>query len=153
MEGVTFSKLLAAHLNALHAASNSYIQNEANEKLQRKKTRISVSVIYEQGDYVYYKRKSSNYWKGPGKVIGYDNKQVVVKHGGSFVRVHPCSLRKVNTDHRNQTLLEKNINIDNINNDYNYKDVDNTNGVQNVNNIYLDDLNIQDINDDNDIYV
>ena len=27
---------------------------------------------------------------GPGAVIGWEHKQVLVKHGGTYVRVHPC---------------------------------------------------------------
>ena len=47
---------------------------------------------YLTGDIVYYKRNNSNEWKGPGTVIGQDGQQVLVKHGGSYVRVHPCHL-------------------------------------------------------------
>ena len=35
-----------------------------------------------QGDTVFYKRNDSERWKGLGKVIGYDNKQIFVRHGG-----------------------------------------------------------------------
>ena len=31
--------------------------------------------------------------EGPGIVIGRDNHQVFVKHGGTYVRVNPCQLR------------------------------------------------------------
>ena len=37
------------------------------------------------GDLVYYKRKDSEKWKGPGKVIGKENKQLLVKHGGYYI--------------------------------------------------------------------
>ena len=47
---------------------------------------------YFTGDIVYYKRNNSNEWKGPGTVIGQDRQQVLVKHGGSYVTVHPCRL-------------------------------------------------------------
>ena len=38
---------------------------------------------------------NSDYWKGPAEVIGKDNHQVIVKHGGSLIRVHPISLHLV----------------------------------------------------------
>ena len=100
VEGYTSSRQLSDHLNAMHAEKNSFIQNDACEKSRRglrSETRTSVSMMYEQGDAVYYKRTDSNYWKDLGTVIGHD-KQVIVKHGGSFVRVHPCSLQKVNEE-------------------------------------------------------
>ena len=36
------------------------------------------------------------YWKGPAMVIGIDNKQAFVRHGGIYVRVNPCTLQLVN---------------------------------------------------------
>ena len=44
------------------------------------------------GDNVYYKRNDSAGWHGPGVVIGIDNKQVLVRHGGMVVRVHTARL-------------------------------------------------------------
>ena len=41
---------------------------------------------------MFYKRNGCNIWRGPGIVIGRDGKQVIVKHGGSMVRVHICRL-------------------------------------------------------------
>ena len=37
---------------------------------------------------VYYKRNDCNQWRGPGTVIGCDGKQIIVKHGGTYARVH-----------------------------------------------------------------
>lgn len=36
---------------------------------------------------------SSNEWRGPGKVIGRDGQQIIIKHGGLFVRAHPTRLQ------------------------------------------------------------
>ena len=41
---------------------------------------------------MYYKRNDSKKWKGPGTVIGQDSQQVLIKHGGIYVRVHPCRI-------------------------------------------------------------
>ena len=53
-------------------------------------------MIYNQGDKVFYKRVNSKEWKGPAEVIGKDDHQVFVKHGGIFVRINPYSLPLVN---------------------------------------------------------
>ena len=45
------------------------------------------------GDLVYYKRRDSNEWKGPGSVIGREGSQVLVRHGGALVRVHAVHLK------------------------------------------------------------
>ena len=99
LQGVTSSKLIASHLNALHAARRKFIETEADEKLRRAlrhQTRTATSLKYQTGDQVYYKKKDSGYWKGPGTVIRYDNKQVFIRHGGSIYRVSPCDLQLVN---------------------------------------------------------
>ena len=53
------SKLLKLHLNAIAKSTNAFIECEANEKLCRaikSKLRQTTSLIYELGDYVYYKQ-------------------------------------------------------------------------------------------------
>ena len=59
-------------------------------------------------------------WKGPGKVLGQDGQQVLVKYGSHYVRVHPCRLAleklqdnsKTNTNtvniHHNSTQIQQN---------------------------------------------
>ena len=99
LAGTTMSKEVATHLNAKHEARKAFIECEASEKVRRalrRQVRQSTTKVFEPNDRVYYKRLESDYWKGPATVIGKDNHQVIVKHGGSFVRVHPISLRKVN---------------------------------------------------------
>ena len=32
-------------------------------------------------------------WEGPGIVIGKENKQILVKHGGQYIRVHSGRLQ------------------------------------------------------------
>ena len=79
LEGVTSSKLIASHLNVLHSARKRLIETESDEKLHqalRHKTRTSTSMTDQTGDQVYYKKKDSSYWKGPGTVIRYDYKLV-----------------------------------------------------------------------------
>ena len=40
------------------------------------------------GDQVFYQRKDSRRWKVPGKVIGYESSNILIKHGSQYVRVH-----------------------------------------------------------------
>ena len=47
---------------------------------------------------MYYKRESSDQWKGPGSVIGIENQTVMIKHGGSYVKVHPCRVMLENSE-------------------------------------------------------
>ena len=47
----------------------------------RHKTRLSTRKVFQSCDQVFCKRSDSGYWKGPGTVIGHDDKQVLVRHG------------------------------------------------------------------------
>ena len=111
LEGVTASELVAENLNAMHAARKSYIANESSEKLRRAirhQIRPSISEKYDNGDLVLFKRNNIDRWQGPGSVIGSEAKQILVKHGGSYVRVHPCRLMHYpgNTYHSSNSQLE-----------------------------------------------
>ena len=97
LESSTASEVVAEHLNALHTARKAYIDSESCEKLRRAmkhRVRPATSLVYQTGDVVFYKTNESSKWKGPGIVTGKDNHQVFVKHGGTYVRVNPCHLRR-----------------------------------------------------------
>ena len=86
-------KLLKRHLKAIAESRKAFIECEANEKLRRaikSKLRSTTSLIYELVDEVYYKSNDSNQWKGPGTIIGKENKHMIVKHGSQHIQVHPC---------------------------------------------------------------
>ena len=92
LEGTTSSEVVAKNLNALHSARKAFIEDEATEKLRRAlrhKIRPITTMIYNQGDKVFHKRVNSKEWKGPAEVIGKDDHEVFVKHGGIFVHTHP----------------------------------------------------------------
>ena len=100
LEGVSTSQVVANNLNLIHANRKAYIECESSEKLRRAlrhQIRPSLAQKYSNGDRVYYKRNESTKWMGPGTVIGWESKQVLVKHGGTYVRVHPCRLRHCST--------------------------------------------------------
>ena len=43
-------------------------------------------------DKLYYKRQTDKHWKGAVTVIGQKNQQVLIKHGSTYHRIHPCRL-------------------------------------------------------------
>ena len=92
------SDLLRKHLHAM-SESRMLCQNlecEANEKLRRairSQVTPANSLIFQPGNHEFYIRNNENMWKGPGIVIGKENKQILVKHGGQYIRVHPCRLQ------------------------------------------------------------
>ena len=96
LEGISASEVVASNLNAKYAARKAFIESESSEKLRRAvrhQVRTSIVESYNNGDMVLFKRNKCERWLGPGTVIGWENKQVLVKHGGSYVRVHPSRLR------------------------------------------------------------
>ena len=113
MEDVFHAEKWVKQLNALHAARKAFIKAESNDKLCRVlkvKNRDTTGIEYEIGDMIYYKRKSSDKWKGPGMTIGKENKQILVKQGGYYIRVHPCSLQLISNNVYIPEPLEKNKN-------------------------------------------
>lgn len=93
---VSISQYVADNLNTMHAAREIFVQQESAEKLRRglcKKTRTHSDTVFCQGDHVYYWRDKSMECHGPAVVIGQDGQQILIKHGGYYVRVHPCRLQ------------------------------------------------------------
>ena len=98
LENVSSSDIVRKNLNALHAARQNFIRIESSEKVRRAlRSNIRAMPLdsFSAGDEVYYKRDDSKEWRGPGVVIGRDGKQILVRHGGTYVRVHVCRLAKV----------------------------------------------------------
>ena len=94
IENVTPSKIIADNLNAMYEARSAFLKAQNSERLKRAlKGRVykAYETKYFIGDSVYYKT-GDKHWKGPGTVIGQHKKLVLVKTGGSFVRVYPNRL-------------------------------------------------------------
>ena len=93
LEEISTNELVANNLNAMHAA-RSFVENESSEKIRARQPLIQSAFPqkYTNSDLVYFKRNESEKWMGPGTVIGWEAKQVLIKHGGTYVRVHPCQL-------------------------------------------------------------
>ena len=96
-ENVTcISKYMAENLAALHAAREAFIKQESCERLRRalnRQTRTYSDTVYSNGERVYYKRKDTDQWHGPAIVLGKDSAQYLLKHGGIYIRVHPCRMQ------------------------------------------------------------
>ena len=71
LDGTTASKSFAEHINYLHECRKAFIACEADERIRRAlRNRIRASEeIYHSGDRVFYKRKASERWMGPAKVL------------------------------------------------------------------------------------
>ena len=101
MEDFSSEKRLSEILQGMSAARKAFIECENSERIKRAlrhNIRPSSKNKFLTGDTVYYKRNDSKKWKGPGKVIGHDSQQILVKHGSVYVRVHPCRLLLGGTD-------------------------------------------------------
>ena len=102
------NEYVAENLNAMHCARKSFIEQESAERLRRalnRKSRTYVNNDYCQGDKVYYWRNDQQECHGPAVVVGQDGKQILLKHGGSYIRVHPCRIQHCHTkpDNEQQT--------------------------------------------------
>ena len=85
--------IVAENLSHMKTAREAYIKAESSERIKRAlrhNIRPSGKNKFFSGDVVYYKRKDCRKWKGPGKVIGSDSSNILIKHGAHYVRVHVC---------------------------------------------------------------
>ena len=111
LEPIENSEIIRRNLNASHLARQSFIKCESSERLRRAlrhNIRETSMLEIQNGDEVYYKRKDSSQWHGV--VIGRDGKQVIVRHGGIFYRVHACHLTKVPCTNNNNVTDTKGCN-------------------------------------------
>ena len=112
LENVTTNDLIRNNLNALHTSRSAFIQKESCEKLRRAmlhKVRPT-GEIFINGDQVLYRRRNNQQWQGPATVIGQENKQILVKHGGVYYRCHSCNLIK--NDNKMFKAEENNLSMD-----------------------------------------
>ena len=97
LEGRSISEIVASNLNAMHSARRNFIEMESKDKIRRAlkhQVRPSSNIEYSNGDKVYYKRLAFKEWLGPAVVvIGQEVQQVIIKHGSTPIRVHPCKLK------------------------------------------------------------
>ena len=96
MTSYTPSQTVANHLNSLRMAREAYIKAENANRVQRAlrgRVYAGTHQRFLSGDVVYYKKKNMKQWQGPGKVLGQDGAQVLVKTGArTLMKLHPCKL-------------------------------------------------------------
>ena len=128
MESPTNS-LVLKNLSAMASARKADIESESSERVKRAlkhNLRTTNNHKYVSGDIVFYKRNDTKKWKGPAKVLGTDSQQVLLKHGGSYVRVHSCrvmlqkeSFEKGDIDHSVENLDKSSQHSSSVNIDTN----------------------------------
>ena len=87
------SDFVRKNLLELKLAREAFVQAESSERIKRAlryNIRPGGSNKFFNGDIVFYKRNDSRRWKGPGRVIGSESSNILIKHGSSYVRVHAC---------------------------------------------------------------
>ena len=103
-------------MEVLHVSREAFVKAESSERIRRALSRqIRPSgTTYDTGNLVYYKRNNSDKWKEPGRVIGQDGQQVFVRHGGTYIKIHPCRLMKCSDADHNAAGKdsEKDVTVD-----------------------------------------
>ena len=92
------SDIICTNLNTLHAARSAFIESEWSKRLRwalQNNIHTYSDTPISTGDKVYYKRLYARCWRGPAIVLGKDGQQVLLKHGGYHICIHPCQLRLV----------------------------------------------------------
>ena len=100
--------IVEKNLRAMRIAKEEFLKKDSNERLKRAlkhNVRENKASDVVMGDHVFYKRKDSNEWRGPGSVIGREGSQILVRHGGMIVRVNAVSLKKSPKNISNQEVV------------------------------------------------
>ena len=112
MENFSSDKHVLEMLQSTSAARKAFIQAENSERIKRAlrhNIRPSSNNKFLTGNSVYYKRNYAKQWKGPGKVIGTDSQQILIKHDSVYVRVHPCRILLDRKNDNNELYSGENI--------------------------------------------
>ena len=115
LEEIPSTEIIATNLKAIQEARKAFIQSESSEKLKRAlrhNVRSCNDLKVYIGDSVYYKRNNSKRWKGPGKLLGQDGQQILIKHGSNYVRCHPCHVT-LTREEPIDSLKDTDITLDN----------------------------------------
>ena len=102
------AELVTENMRTLKVAREAFIKAESSERIKRAlrhNIRPSGANRFYTGDLVFYKRNDSRRWRGPGRVIGSESSNVLIKHGSSYVRVHAC--RVMLDDKRNENMEQR----------------------------------------------
>ena len=94
------------NLECIKLARKAFVEAESSERIKRAlrhNVRPSVHQKFFTGDIVYYKRKDLRKWQGPGKVIGHESSNILIKHGAQYVRVHACRVMLLKSEEEQRT--------------------------------------------------
>ena len=83
------TEIVKENLNAQHSARVAFMESERSERIRRAlrtNTRSYSDQVILNRDKVYYKRQNSKKWKGPAFVLGRDGQQILLKHGGYYIK-------------------------------------------------------------------
>jgi len=96
MSSYTTSQTVADHINSLRMAREAYIKAENADRVKRAmrgRVYAGTHQRFFSGDVIYYKKNGYKGWFGPGKVLGQDGAQVLVKSGArTLIKLHPCKM-------------------------------------------------------------
>ena len=98
LKKVTSSEIMAKLMEAKKVAMEGFIRYDSCEKIYRalnSNVRRTLVEDLQVGDEVYYQRKNSKEWYGPGKVMLIEGQVITVKHGNVTVKVSSVSLVRV----------------------------------------------------------
>ena len=107
LSSTRYAEIVTNHLEAMKRGREAMVQSDSSEQIRRAlnhNTRTYNDVKYINGDDVYYKMPDDMHWRGPGKVIGQDGQFVLVRHGGGWVRVHPCRLQLLDEEEHVESI-------------------------------------------------
>ena len=111
---VPHSEIVRTNLNALHKARENFIRAEASDRIKRAlkhNVRTYAEVDFAQGEKVFYRKRNDKHWRGPGRVLGKEGNFVMIRHGASYHRCHPCRLIKKTSDVDISTLAGRDNNL------------------------------------------
>ena len=85
-EAVITSRTVYDQLNLMQKARDAWVKVDNGNRLQRAmQVKPSPLEYYETGDMVYYRFGKDPRWHGPGRIVGQENKVVLIRHGGHII--------------------------------------------------------------------
>ena len=97
LEESTVGKTVSENIAAMISSREAFVKCESSNKIKRalrSQVRTCNDDYFDIGEKVFYKRKDSEKWHGPGVVLGRESQSIVVKHGNQYIKVHPCHTTK-----------------------------------------------------------
>ena len=98
MEGKTYYKVLAMHINSLQV----FTANLASERVRldlKKKIRTNNEIYHPEGR-VFWKHFHEDRWRGPGKVLYQDGKVVFIRSGARIISTSVNRILRVGEESR-----------------------------------------------------